>query len=65
MPLDAENEIEFSLRHGWLRHNYSLGGGGALGVAIDQSMCSSILTLPPLLVQEECKHLPVNSVTVS
>jgi hypothetical protein len=28
MPLDAENEMELSLRHELVRHNYSLGGGG-------------------------------------
>jgi hypothetical protein len=48
MPLDAENEIEYSLCPGLVRQNSSWG---AVGVAVDQSMCSSILTLPPLLLQ--------------
>ena len=37
----------------------------AVGVAIDQSMCSSILTLLPLLLQNEGKELSVHSVTAS
>ena len=64
MALDAENETQYSLRHVLLRHNYSWGGG-AFVVAVDQSMCTTILTLPPLLLQEEGKHLSVHSVTPS
>ena len=58
MPLDAENEIEHSLCPGMVIV-------GAVVVAVDQSMCSSMLTLPPLLLQQESKHLSVNSVNVS
>ena len=36
---------------------------GAAGVRLDQSMCSSILKLPPLLLQEEGKHLSAHSAT--
>ena len=34
---------------------------GAVGLAVGQSMCSSILTLPHLLLQEEGKDLSVNT----
>jgi len=47
MILVAENEVQYALGPGLLRHNYSW-------VAVDQSMCSSILNLPPLLLQLEC-----------
>jgi len=38
---------------------------GAVGVAVDQSMGSSILNSPPMLLQEEGKHLSVHSVSAS
>jgi hypothetical protein len=38
---------------------------GAIVLGVDQSTCSSILTLPLLLLQEECKHLSLYSVTPS
>jgi len=53
MPLDAESEIEYTLRSGLVRTNYKYVGGGAsvaIVMAVDYSICSSILTLqPPLL----------------
>jgi hypothetical protein len=36
------------------------GGGGGRGVAFDKSLCSSILTLPPQLRQDEYKHLSLH-----
>jgi len=30
MPLDAENEIEYTFCSGLVRHNYIWGGGGGL-----------------------------------
>ena len=35
--------------------------GGAVRVGVDQSMFSSNLTLSPVLLQEECKHLSKHS----
>jgi hypothetical protein len=54
MSLKDESEIELSLRPGLIRQNCSWG---AVGVAVDQSICSSVLTLPPLLLQEDGKRL--------
>ena len=56
--------MEYTLCHGLEWHNCSEGGWGH-GMVVDQSMYSSILNLPPLLLQEEGKHLPVQSVNAS
>jgi len=60
--LKDENKMEYSLRPGLVRQNCSWG---TVGVAVDYSMCSSILTLPPLLLQLQGKYLSVHSGTVS
>ena len=60
--LDVKNEMEYSLRPEFLRQHCSWG---AVGMEVDQSMCGSILTLPPLLEKKEGKKLPLNSVTAS
>jgi hypothetical protein len=39
--------------------------GGAFGVGVDQSMCSSILSLPLLLLQEEVNTFIHTRVTLS
>lgn len=58
MPLHDENEIESSLRPALVKVELA-------GVGVDQSMCSSILNLPHLLLQEEGKQLSIHSVTAS
>ena len=63
MALVAEYETKYTLFYALVSHNYSLGSG-AFFVAVDKSMCISVLTLPPLLLQEEGKHLFVHSVTL-
>jgi len=55
MSLNDEKESEYNLRPVLLKQNCSWV---ALGVGLVQSMCSSILTLPHLLLQEDSKHLP-------
>jgi len=51
MTLDAENEMKYNFRHGLVRHNYIFEGDRSVELAVDQAMCSSILNLPPLLLQ--------------
>ena len=62
MSLNDEREIEYNLRPRLLRQNCSWSrcwcGSRSVNVQFDNN-------LPHLLLQEECKHLSVHSVTVS
>jgi len=46
MPLDIENEMEFSLRHCLIRHNYSCGSGWygsrSINVQFDINLATSV-----------------------
>jgi len=51
IPLVAETGMEYSFYEGFVRHSFR-GERGARGLCkVHQSMCSSVLTLPPLLLQ--------------
>ena len=63
MPLLAEYEIEFYVRHGLVRNYYSLVDGALVWES--KCLCSSTLTLPLLLRQEEDNLLSVHSATPS
>jgi len=54
MSLNEERELEYNLGPVLLKQNCRWG---AFGFGLGQSMCSSILTLPPLLLQQDSKLL--------
>ena len=55
MSINEERELECNLRPVLLKQNCSWV---VSCVGLVQSMCSSLLILPPLLLQEDSKHLP-------